>query len=192
MSKTWYVIKGEGHAGPFSLPRLQQLADAEKLRPRSQVSRDLDNWTRASDIDGLHFLPQKRKRKKKPKPQEAAPTHVPYYEGGGSARKRLEAIRAGNLTLPGEMDTGARFHHVVFLAAAVAGALHVGVRIAYALGWLALDTTAASLGWRIGLPAAAFLLIFLIGWFSANNRTGGVIIHEDMTDEEIAQSLDSF
>lgn len=55
MAQEWYVEHHDRVAGPYTADEMRQRARDGRLRPESRVSRDLQQWVRASQVRGLEF-----------------------------------------------------------------------------------------------------------------------------------------
>lgn len=72
-TRYWVRTKG-GDAGPFTVPKLNQLAAAGRIKPAVMVSDDATNWFQAKETPGLRFP------EPKPEPVSFAPERRAQYQ----------------------------------------------------------------------------------------------------------------
>src|SRR5262245_42186551 len=82
---SWFVMRGEEEAGPFTIEQLRAYAEQGELKSDDQVWRPgFADWQRAGDVPGLLRPPARsvpsppvpQKTSSKPVPQHAAPTQA--------------------------------------------------------------------------------------------------------------------
>ncbi len=213
MSQQWYVQTSEGSAGPFTPAKLRRLVQVGKVMPESLLSLDGKRWVQASKIKGLVFpSPGRAESPPQPRPAESHPDDsfplagdepapvTPGLPAGGSIYDGLTAEHLDRLyptssdadetpPLSGAKGFPVRVGLSATIAALAAAGTAVAVKVVRILGLIDLDTTAASLAARVGLPALAFVGTFAFIFWRSGRETEPPVITADMSDEEIARAL---
>ena len=199
MIRQWFVRTSKANRGPFSTAKLRRLVDEGKVKLDSLISRDGEKWIKASQVRGLKFGETQRSGNRQahdapsPESEHDAPTHIPWYEGQSAAKKTQDYSRLSTGDLREGLTSNAesfiaRMRYSGSLAALATAIVYFVVRVCYRFGVIEVTTTASTLTWRIGLPAAVFVAVFAFLYWSTRGGPSGPI-DPDMSDDEIARML---
>lgn len=199
MGQEWYVETSFGRSGPFTPADLRKLAQAGTITPESLVSLDGENWSPAARVKGLVFpdappnqpppagecaLAETERDKPggRPYPTYPSPNVIPLD-------KVLADLRDDPPRLSSAEGLPARFGISFGLAASVATAVALLVKMALWIELVELKTIATSLAALVGLPAVAFVAVFALIFWYCGRDVEPPQISGDMSDDEIADVL---